>query len=134
MSLVVVARPARVFYGWWVALAFVVIVFLTTGVRYTVPPFLKPIVSDLGLDRGRLSLVISRSLLLYGAFMPLVDGLVDRLGARLVCAAGGALLAVSLALTARMTSYWEFLLYFGVMSSLGLAATGHSRDVPPLRE
>lgn len=24
-----------------------------------------------------------------------------------------------------MTSYWEFLLYFGVLSSLGLAATGH---------
>ena len=57
MSPVVVARPARVFYGWWVALAFVAIVFLTTGVRFTVGPFLKPIVSDLGLDRGSLSLV-----------------------------------------------------------------------------
>jgi hypothetical protein len=52
--------------------------------------------------------------------MPLVGGLVDRMGARLVCAGGGVLLAASLALTARMTSYWEFLLYFGVLSSLGL--------------
>jgi MFS family permease len=103
----------------------VIIVFLTTGVRFTVGPFLKPIVSDLGLDRGSFSLVISLSLFLYGAFMPLVGGLVDRVGARLVCAGGGVLLAGSLALTARMTSYWEFLLYFGVLSSLGLAATGH---------
>ncbi|HET6368948.1 MAG TPA: MFS transporter, partial [Pseudomonadales bacterium] len=125
MSPVDVARPPRVFYGWWVALAFVIIVFLTTGVRFTVGPFLKPIVSDLGLDRGSFSLVISLSLFLYGAFMPLVGGLVDRVGARLVCAGGGVLLAASLALTARMTSYWEFLLYFGVLSSMGLAATGH---------
>ena len=125
MSPIDVARPPRVFYGWWVALAFVIIVFLTTGVRFTVGPFLKPIVSDLGLDRGSFSLVISLSLFLYGAFMPLVGSLVDRMGARLVCAGGGVLLAASLALTARMTSYWEFLLYFGVLSSLGLAATGH---------
>ena len=95
MSPVGVAPPARVFYGWWVALAFVIIVFLTTGVRFTVGPFLKPIVSDLGLDRGSFSLVISLSLFLYGAFMPLVGGLVDRVGARLVCAGGGVLLALT---------------------------------------
>ena len=72
MSPVVAARPARVFYGWWVALAFVIIVVLTTGVPFTVGPFLKPLVSDLGLDRGSFSFVISVSLFLYGAFMPLV--------------------------------------------------------------
>ena len=78
MSLVGVAPPARVFYGWWVALVFVIIVFLTTGVRFTIGSFLKPVVSDLGLDRGSFSLVISLSLFLYGAFIPLVGGLVDR--------------------------------------------------------
>ena len=67
MSSVGVARPARVFYGWWLALVFVIIEFLATGVRFTVVPFLEPLVSDLGLDRGSFSLVISRSLLLYAA-------------------------------------------------------------------
>jgi hypothetical protein len=38
MSPVGVARPARVFYGWWMALAFVILEFLTTGVRFTVGP------------------------------------------------------------------------------------------------
>jgi hypothetical protein len=38
MSPVGVARPARVFYGWWVALAFVILEFLTTGVRFTGGP------------------------------------------------------------------------------------------------
>jgi predicted MFS family arabinose efflux permease len=66
------AEPARVFYGWWVALAFAVIIFLSTGIRFTVGPFLKPMVADLGIDRGSFSLVVSLSLFLYGAAMPLV--------------------------------------------------------------
>jgi hypothetical protein len=29
------AEPARIFYGWWVALVFVVITFLAAGIRFT---------------------------------------------------------------------------------------------------
>lgn len=49
----------RVFYGWWVALAFAVIIFLSTGIRFAVGPFLKPMATDLGLDRGSFSLVVA---------------------------------------------------------------------------
>ena len=115
----------RVFYGWWVALAFAVIIFLSTGIRFAVGPFLKPMASDLGLDRGSFSLVIAISLFLYGAVMPLVGALVDRIGSRVVCAVGGCLVAASLEMSSRMTSYAEFVLYYGVIASLGLAATGH---------
>ncbi len=79
------AAPARVFYGWRVALAFSLIVLLSSGIRFTVGPFLKPVTAELGLDRGSFSLVVSLSLFLYGAFMPLVGRLVDRVGARAVC-------------------------------------------------
>ncbi|HET7876236.1 MAG TPA: MFS transporter [Methylomirabilota bacterium] len=119
------ALAPRVFYGWWVAAAFVLIVFLSTGIRFTVGPFLKPVVADLGLDRGSFSLVISLSLFLYGAFMAPVGRLVDRVGPRLVCAAGGVIMAGALALTGTMTTLWEFYLYYGVLVALGLAATGH---------
>lgn len=119
------AAPARIFYGWWVALAFSLIVFLSTGIRFTVGPFLKPVAADLGLDRGSFSLVISLSLFLYGAFMPLVGRLVDRMGPRIVCSAGAVILAGAMALTGTMHSLWEFFLYYGVLVALGLAATGH---------
>ena len=61
MSPVVVARPARVFHGWWAALAFPIIDFLTTGVRFMVGPF---------------SLVTSVSLFLYAltALRPVAGG------------------------------------------------------------
>jgi MFS family permease len=117
--------PPRIFYGWWVALAFSLIVFLSTGIRFSVGPFLKPVVADLGLDRGSFSLVISLSLFLYGAFMPMVGRLVDRMGPRLVCSAGAILLSGAMALTGTVHSLWEFYLYYGVLVALGLAATGH---------
>jgi MFS family permease len=113
------------FYGWWVALALSIIVFLSSGIRFTIGPFLKPVSADLGVDRGSFSLVIAISLLLYGAFMPLVGRLVDRIGSRVVCSAGAVVMAASLVLTSRMTTLWEFYLYYAVVGSLGLAATGH---------
>lgn len=32
-------------WGWWLALAFAVVVFLSGGIRFTVGPFLKPVVA-----------------------------------------------------------------------------------------
>src|SRR5712692_9519279 len=113
--------PSRIFYGWWVALALSIIVFLSAGIRFTIGPFLKPVSGDLGLDRGSFSLVIALSLLLYGAFMPLVGRLVDRMGSRVVCSAGAVVMAASLVLTGRMTTLWEFYLYYAVMGSVTLA-------------
>jgi MFS family permease len=116
--------PSRVFYGWWVTLAFSVMVFVSAGVRHAVGPFLKPMVDDLGVDRGAFSLVIALGLFLYGVFMPWVGGLVDRLGARLVTSAGTVVLAAALVLTGACRSLWQLALVYGVLAALGLAATG----------
>ena len=59
------AAEPRIFYGWWVAVAFSVIIFLSTGIRFAVGPFLKPVAGDLGIDRGTFSLVVSLSLFLF---------------------------------------------------------------------
>lgn len=115
---------SRVFYGWWVTVAFSVMVFVSAGVRHAVGPFLKPMVADLGVDRGAFSLVIALGLFLYGAFMPWVGGLTDRFGARAVTAGGSVLLAASLALTAYCQSLWQLALVYGVLAALGLAGTG----------
>lgn len=115
----------RVFYGWWIVLSFAVMVFLSTGIRFAVGPFLKPIVADLGLDRASFSLVISLDLFLYGAFQPFVGRLVDRFGARIVLTAGTLVLAGSVAGTGLVTSLWQLYLVYGVGAAAGLAATGH---------
>lgn len=113
-----------VFYGWWVTVAFSVMVFVSAGVRHAVGPFLKPMVEDLGVDRGSFSLVIALGLFLYGAFMPWVGGLTDRFGARRVTSAGSVLLAAALALTAYCQTLWQLALVYALLASLGLACTG----------
>ncbi len=115
---------SRVFYGWWVTVAFSVMVFVSAGVRHAVGPFLKPMVADLGVDRGSFSLVIALGLLLYGLFMPWVGTLVDRFGARLVTSVGSVVLAAALALTGLCTNLWQLVLVYAVLASLGLSAVG----------
>jgi MFS family permease len=114
----------RVFYGWWITISFAVMVFISAGVRHAVGPFLKPMVADLGVDRATFSLVIALGLFLYGAFMPWVGSLADRLGPRFVTSAGTVLLAVSLALVGFCQNLWQLALVYGVLASIGLAATG----------
>src|SRR5689334_20462359 len=117
--------PARIFYGYWVVLVLSVIVLLSQGMRLAIGPVLKPVSAALGLDRGTFSLVVCLGLFLFGAFMPLVGRLVDRFGPRLVCSGGVVVMATSLVLTGLVTSVWQFLLYYAVIGSLGVAATGH---------
>jgi MFS family permease len=112
------------FYGWWVVAAFSVTTFISTGIRHAVGPFLKPIVADLGLDRASFSLVIAVSLLLYGVFMPVAGMLLDRFSVRAVTTVGTLVLIVSLVLTARVHTYWQFVFVYGVLVPLGLAGTG----------
>ena len=123
-SLLQPMSPSRYFYGWWVTLAFAVMVFVSAGVRHAVGPFLKPMVEDLHVDRGSFSLVIALGLFLYGAFMPWVGGLADRFGARIVTSIGCVLLAAALALTGQCQNLWQLALVYGLLASLGLSATG----------
>src|SRR5262245_50104130 len=113
-----------IFYGWWVVAAFSVTTFISTGVRHAVGPFLKPMVTDLGLDRASFSLVIALSLFLYGVFMPLAGMALDRWSVRAVTSVGTVLLVVSLVLTAMVRNFWEFAAVYGVLVPLGLAGTG----------
>jgi len=116
---------SRVFYGWWVTLAFAAMVFLSTGVRFIVGPFLKPMVTDLGLDRASFSLVISLSLFLYGVLQPFVGRVVDRVGARAIMVAGTLLLGAALASLGLVTRLWHLYVLYGVLVAVGLATTSH---------
>ena len=116
--------PARVFYGWWIAATFAAVVFLSSGLRFSVGPFLKPMVADLGLDRASFSLVISVELFLYGMLNPFVGRLVERLGARPITVAGALILGVSVAASGLATELWHLFVIQGFGIALGLSATG----------
>lgn len=114
----------RLFFGWYVVLAFGVMVFVSTGIRFTVGPFLKPIVADLHVDRASFSLAVALSLFLYGIFMAVLGRLVERVGTRPVIVAGTCLVAASMIATGYVTRLWQFYLTYSIGTAIGLAATG----------
>ena len=121
-------RPRRrqgAFFGWWVVLAFAAMTFMTSGSRFSIGPFLKPMVAELGLARASFSLVVAVNLLLYGLFSPFVTPLASRFGARRVVVVGTLLLAGSLGATGFAANGWELYVTYGVSVALGLAATGN---------
>src|SRR5688500_13552642 len=116
---------SRVFYGWWVTLAFAVMVFISTGIRFVVGPFLKPIVADLDLDRASFSLVVSLSLFLYGVLQPFVGRVVDQVGARLLMVTGTVRLGAAPASLSLVPQLSHPSVLYGVVAAVGLASTSH---------
>ena len=75
------AAEPRIFYGWWVATAFSLIIFLSTGIRFAVGPFLTPVVGDLGIDvfgGYGFAFAIAGGLLLVGAGLSLTIDVNER--------------------------------------------------------
>lgn len=117
------ARP-RPHYG-WVVLA---LSFITQGLTYTVwycfSLFFVPLLGEYGWSRANTAGVFSTFVIVNALSGPLVGGLIDRLGARLVVPIGAVLMAVGLALCGRLTDLWQFYLFFGLLVGLGLGICG----------
>ena len=114
-----------IFYGWWVAAAFSVMTFISTGVRHAVGPFLKPIVADLGLDRASFSLVIALEPVPLRRVHAAGRHALDRFGVRAVTSVGTVLLVASRwSLTAMVPEPLAVRRRLRRAVPLGLAGTG----------
>lgn len=116
-------HPASQLDQAWHIVAFgFIISMLSAGVRFSVGPFMSPILADFGFSRTFMSGVVAMGMLLYGFGMPVAGRLADRWGTQVVLAGGGVLLSASLALTAWTRSPAMFAFAFGLVASLGFAA------------
>ena len=116
-------RRPRVFYGWWVvAAASVLGMFGNGSISQGFPRFFTPIRTDLGLTNTQMSLVFSLARAEGSAGGPLVGWVVDRFGARPMILAGGLLAGVSTILLSRADTYWELLVLFSFLISMGKSA------------
>lgn len=119
------ARFSGIDHAWHIMIAAAVVSLLTVGTRFATGPFVAPILADLGLSHTQFSTIVSISLLLFGLGMPISGRLADLYGGRLVLTVGGAVLSLSLAISAWTDSPTVFAIAFGGISSIGFAATSH---------
>jgi MFS family permease len=100
------------------------VLFVGTGVNFAFGILFKPILAELGVARSTLALAATASLLVNAAGQPLIGALVDRLGPRRVILAAMALMAAATALVSRVGSAWQFIVLYGVVTSIGYTGCG----------
>jgi MFS transporter, OFA family, oxalate/formate antiporter len=116
-------RQGRLFYGWWVvAVTSVLGMFGNGSISSGFPRFFEPIRQDLGISYASMSLVFSLARAEGGMGGPIVGWVVDKFGSRPVILFGGLTAGIGLMLLSRADSYWELVLLFAGVVSIGKTA------------
>ena len=116
-------RPGRIFYGWRVvAVACLQGMFGNGAISTGFPRFFEPIRGDLGISYAAMSLVFSLARAEGGLGAPLVGWLVDKFGSRPMILFGGLTAGIGLMLLAFTQEYWQLVLLFVGVVSVGKTA------------
>lgn len=116
-------RDSRLFYGWWiVAVASLQGMFGNGTISNGFPIFFEPIRRDLGIGYASMSLVFSLARAEGGMGGPLVGWLVDKFGSRPMILFGGLTAGIGLMLLSQAGNYWQFVLIFVGVVSVGKTA------------
>jgi MFS family permease len=120
------ARPGRQFYYGWV----IVVVMAVTGAvsmglgGLNFGLLIKPIGDDLGIGRATFGWALSGRQVASAVTAPLVGGLLDRFGARIMLAVAALLMGGALSAFWFVTEGWEIILLFGLTGLVGLNGPG----------
>ncbi|HJN86268.1 MAG: MFS transporter [Dehalococcoidia bacterium] len=116
-------RGGRIFYGWWIVAVTSVQGMIGNGaISSGFPIFFEPIRTTLGIGYASMSLVLSLARAEGGMGGPLVGWLVDKFGGRPMILFGGLTAGVGLVLVSHAQTYWQFVLLFVGVVSVGKTA------------
>ena len=113
----------RIFYGWYVLAASFVTLFLTSGVRYSIGVVFKPLMADFGWNRGLISLAFFLNMTCYAFSIILAGKYYDRYGPKWVIIISNVLLSIGFMGLAFIDSFWQFLIFYGIVAALGMGGT-----------
>jgi predicted MFS family arabinose efflux permease len=113
----------RVHYAWIVAVVTFFVLLVTAGIRATPGVLMVPLESEFGWNRAAISAAVAINIALFGLIGPFAASVMQRWGLRRVVLAAIALLAVSVALSAKMRNQWEFTLLWGILVGTGTGVT-----------
>jgi MFS family permease len=110
----------KLFYGWVIVGAAMVITCVGFGAMFSLGVFLQPMAESMGWSRTGISTAALLNFLCMGIGSFVWGALSDRLGTRTVVLIGGVLLGLGTVLASRATTLGQFQVYFGVI--VGFAA------------
>jgi MFS family permease len=114
---------SRIFYGWYILAASCVILFFNSGARLTIGIMFKPMITEFDWNRSTISLAVFMNMALYALSLTVVGKFYDRYGPKWVIIISTLLLVIGYIGIFFITSIWQFLFFFGIVSALGLGGT-----------
>lgn len=111
----------RLFYGYIIAVAGLIIMTTMLSTRYAFGVFFKPVQTDLNWTRAMTSGAFSLSLFTEGLLGIVMGGLNDRIGPRKVLTFSGFLLGLGCLLMSQIRTIWQLYLFLGIIMGIGIS-------------
>ena len=109
----------RLFYGWVVVTASLIIITIVLGLRFSFGVFFKSLASEFGLTRTETSGIFSAYMLLCTIFNVIGGWFIDKFGPRIIVSLMGLFTGLSFLLTSQANSLWQLLVFYSFFSALG---------------
>ncbi len=113
----------NIFYGWYVLAATFAILFLTSGVRFSIGVVFKPLMWEFGWDRGLISLAFFLNMTIYAASLIFTGKYYDRYGPKWVIIISNLFISAGFMSLAFINSFWQFLVFYGIIAAAGMGGT-----------
>jgi len=120
---VTTATRDKLFYGWVIVIAALIVSAVLLGSRQSYGVFFKSIGNDFGLNRAVTSGIFSTYMVFSAAFSVLGGWALDKFGPKWTIAMMGFFTALSLFLTSQMHSVWQLYLTYSFVLGMGTGET-----------
>jgi MFS family permease len=123
MTLNQAPRKSRLFYGWYVLAASFLILFLSSGARFTIGIAFKPLIAEFGWSRSAVSLAVFLNMASFSLSVIAAGKWYDRFGPKWVIVFSTVLVSSGYMLIALTQTLWHFLFLYGIVAGMGLGGT-----------
>jgi len=115
------APGLRFFYGYVIVGAAWLAMFVSSGAQNSFGVFLPALLAEFGWTRGMLSLGLTLNVALVAVLALLAGYLTDRIGPRWTVVIGAIIGAIGIGLLSTVNEIWQFILFYGVITPLGIS-------------
>ena len=123
MSPIHTSRNFKIFYGWYVLAASFIILFLTTGVAFSIGVMFKPFMAEFGWNRSSISIGIFINMAMYALSLIVAGRAYDRYGPKWVIVISALLISAGYMSIAVIDSIWQFVVFYGILVGCGMGGT-----------